>query len=109
MPDLGVQVIAHPLVQHKLTLMRQKNRSTASFRRLLRDAHPDSGGHREAAADRIAELSEARELLLDEIRVASATCTSCFTLRSTCRADRNGLSRASLGSDVGTTKSGSAV
>jgi uracil phosphoribosyltransferase len=31
----GVQVIAHPLVQHKLTLMRQKNRSTASFRRLL--------------------------------------------------------------------------
>jgi hypothetical protein len=45
------------------------------FRRLLRDAHPDSGGHREAAADRIAELSEARELLLDEIEhdaVASA-------------------------------------
>ncbi len=37
------------------------------FRRLLRDAHPDSGGHREVAADRIAELSEARELLLDEI------------------------------------------
>ncbi|HEX3828171.1 MAG TPA: uracil phosphoribosyltransferase [Sporichthyaceae bacterium] len=35
MPDPGVQVIAHPLVQHKLTLMRQKNRSTASFRRLL--------------------------------------------------------------------------
>jgi hypothetical protein len=46
------------------------------FRRLLRDAHPDSGGHREVAADRIAELSEARELLLDEIErdatVASA-------------------------------------
>ena len=35
MSDPGVQVIAHPLVQHKLTLMRQKNRSTASFRRLL--------------------------------------------------------------------------
>jgi hypothetical protein len=43
------------------------------FRRLLRDAHPDSGGHREVAADRIAELSEARELLLDEIEsLASA-------------------------------------
>ncbi len=42
------------------------------FRRLLRDAHPDSGGHRDVAADRIAELSEARELLLDEIELASA-------------------------------------
>lgn len=30
-----VQHITHPLVQHKLTLMRQKDRSTNSFRRLL--------------------------------------------------------------------------
>ena len=30
-----VHVISHPLVQHKLTLMRQKDRSTNSFRRLL--------------------------------------------------------------------------
>lgn len=30
-------VINHPLVQHKLTLMRQKNRSTAGFRRLLEE------------------------------------------------------------------------
>jgi len=30
-----VHVITHPLVQHKLTLMRQKDRSTSSFRRLL--------------------------------------------------------------------------
>jgi uracil phosphoribosyltransferase len=30
-----VHVIDHPLVQHKLTLMRQKDRSTNSFRRLL--------------------------------------------------------------------------
>ena len=30
-------VIDHPLVQHKLTLMRQKDASTASFRRLLRE------------------------------------------------------------------------
>src|SRR5205085_981297 len=35
MSEPGVQVIDHPLVAHKLTLMRQKNRSTASFRRLL--------------------------------------------------------------------------
>ncbi len=30
-------VVAHPLVQHKLTLMRQKDTSTASFRRLLHE------------------------------------------------------------------------
>ena len=30
-----VHVISHPLVQHKLTLMRQKDRSTSNFRRLL--------------------------------------------------------------------------
>ena len=29
--------IDHPLVQHKLTLMRQKDRSTSSFRRLLHE------------------------------------------------------------------------
>jgi uracil phosphoribosyltransferase len=33
----GVTVINHPLVQHKLTLMRRKETSTASFRRLLRE------------------------------------------------------------------------
>jgi len=30
-------VVNHPLVQHKLTLMREKDTSTASFRRLLRE------------------------------------------------------------------------
>ncbi|GGE09555.1 uracil phosphoribosyltransferase [Aureimonas endophytica] len=33
----GVTVIDHPLVQHKLTIMRKKETSTASFRRLLRE------------------------------------------------------------------------
>lgn len=33
----GVTVINHPLVQHKLTIMRKKDTSTASFRRLLRE------------------------------------------------------------------------
>jgi hypothetical protein len=43
------------------------------YRRLLRDAHPDHGGIREHAAERIAELSEARQLLLDHLeRAASA-------------------------------------
>lgn len=32
-----VHVISHPLVQHKLTLMREKDRSTSSFRRLLHE------------------------------------------------------------------------
>ncbi|HWL58034.1 MAG TPA: uracil phosphoribosyltransferase, partial [Paracoccus sp. (in: a-proteobacteria)] len=30
-------IVDHPLVQHKLTLMRDKTTSTASFRRLLRE------------------------------------------------------------------------
>jgi len=33
----GVTVIDHPLVQHKLTIMRKKGTSTAGFRRLLRE------------------------------------------------------------------------
>jgi uracil phosphoribosyltransferase len=33
----GVTVVNHPLVQHKLTIMRNKDTSTASFRRLLRE------------------------------------------------------------------------
>jgi uracil phosphoribosyltransferase len=33
----GVTVIGHPLVQHKLTLMRDKTTSTAGFRTLLRE------------------------------------------------------------------------
>lgn len=33
----GVTVVDHPLVQHKLTLIRDKNRSTKSFRALLNE------------------------------------------------------------------------
>jgi uracil phosphoribosyltransferase len=33
----GVTVVTHPLVQHKLTIMRKKETSTAGFRRLLRE------------------------------------------------------------------------
>jgi len=33
----GVTVIDHPMVQHKLTIMRDKDTSIASFRRLLRE------------------------------------------------------------------------
>ncbi|GGO88475.1 uracil phosphoribosyltransferase [Marinobacterium nitratireducens] len=37
MSQSEVHVISHPLVQHKLTLMREQNRSTSSFRRLLNE------------------------------------------------------------------------
>ena len=33
----NLHVITHPLVQHKLTLMRKKEASTNSFRRLLNE------------------------------------------------------------------------
>ena len=42
------------------------------FRRLLRLAHPDSGGESVGAADRIAELAEARELLLADLPTRAA-------------------------------------
>lgn len=37
MSQQHLTVIDHPLVQHKLTIMRQRDVSTASFRRLLRE------------------------------------------------------------------------
>ena len=33
----GVTIVNHPLVQHKLTLIRDKNRSTKGFRTLLNE------------------------------------------------------------------------
>jgi uracil phosphoribosyltransferase len=36
-PRPQVTIVDHPLVQHKLTIMRNKETSTASFRRLLRE------------------------------------------------------------------------
>lgn len=36
-PSKNVTVVDHPLVQHKLTIMRDKSTSTAGFRRLLRE------------------------------------------------------------------------
>jgi uracil phosphoribosyltransferase len=37
MPEGQVVVVEHPLVQHKLTLMRDRTRSTQGFRRLLNE------------------------------------------------------------------------
>jgi uracil phosphoribosyltransferase len=33
----GVTIVSHPLVQHKLTLLRKKDISTKSFRELLKE------------------------------------------------------------------------
>ena len=33
----GVTIVSHPLVQHKLTLLRRKDVSTKSFRELLKE------------------------------------------------------------------------
>jgi hypothetical protein len=46
------------------------------YRRLLRDAHPDHGGAGDAAAERIAELAEARSLLLATVDVVGAQAAS---------------------------------
>jgi uracil phosphoribosyltransferase len=37
MPARQVHVIGHPLVQHKLTIMRKKETSTTKFRALLKE------------------------------------------------------------------------
>jgi len=37
MSERELYVLRHPLIQHKLTLLRQKDRSTSSFRRLLHE------------------------------------------------------------------------
>src|SRR5437764_283007 len=37
MSTSNVNVVAHPLVQHKLSLMREKDRSTKSFREILNE------------------------------------------------------------------------
>jgi len=43
------------------------------FRRLLRLAHPDHGAERQGAAERVAELTEARTVLLDCIASAGSS------------------------------------
>ena len=37
MTDTTVHLVDHPLVQHKLTLMRERDRSTKGFRELLNE------------------------------------------------------------------------
>jgi uracil phosphoribosyltransferase len=37
MPMKGVTIVSHPLVQHKLTLMRKRDTSTKGFRQLLKE------------------------------------------------------------------------
>jgi hypothetical protein len=68
--SLPTAAIVDPLGWARVTLgfaTEQKPSKAAiqrRFRDLLRDAHPDHGGASDGAADRIAELSEARRILL---------------------------------------------
>ena len=54
---LGLADEAAAVVPHRIDVQRQ-------FRDLLRDAHPDHGGDIDDAAQRIADLTEARRILL---------------------------------------------
>ncbi len=51
-------------IDHSGDDMPSKRHVQRRFRSLLRAAHPDHGGHDDGAAARIAELSEARRILL---------------------------------------------
>lgn len=55
---LGLAIAGDDLVVPDRSVVQRR------FRDLLREAHPDHGGARDDAADRIAELSEARRILL---------------------------------------------
>lgn len=50
----------------------ERNDVQARFRRLVRLAHPDHGAEHERAAERLAELAEARELLLAYLDTGAA-------------------------------------
>jgi hypothetical protein len=66
----AVSAIADPVAWARLTLglasdeVPPRHLVQRQFRALLREAHPDSGGDEDGAARRIAELSEARRILL---------------------------------------------
>ncbi len=66
------------------------------FRRLLRTAHPDHGGESVGAAERIAELTEARELLLEGLAKTAkrSTAMPTRTRRSASRAEVGGAARS---------------
>jgi hypothetical protein len=53
----------------------ERNDVQARFRRLVRLAHPDHGAEHERAAERLAELAEARELLLAYVEAGAAEST----------------------------------
>ena len=60
----GVHVVDHPLVQHKLTLMRDRTTSTAGFRTLLREFGGFGFGNLEIVKDCIHETAQGERLLV---------------------------------------------
>jgi hypothetical protein len=57
-------------------MMVERQDVQARFRRLVRLAHPDHGAARDGAAERLAELSEARDLLLAHAEPAPASASA---------------------------------
>ena len=50
----NVITVDHPLVQHKLTLMREKSTSTKGFRQLMREIQPYIRLWKEARVSKLA-------------------------------------------------------
>src|SRR5215475_7455775 len=66
----NLTVVEHPLVQHKLSLMRDRNTSTAEFRRLLREI------------SLLLAYEATRELPLEEIKIETPLECGAFPLRA---------------------------
>ena len=56
----SINVVSHPLVQHKLSKMRDKQTSSANFRRLLREIGLQAGLRRHARPARWARPASTR-------------------------------------------------
>ena len=91
-----VHVIEHPLVQHKLSLMRMKSTSTSAFRNLLSELSllwptrsrvtcPRTGVHRHAADAHDRALLDGKKIVLISImragRAFSTACCACCRAR----------------------------
>ena len=80
----NVHVFDHPLVQHKLTLLRKKETSTTSFRRLLNEI--GSLMAYEVTRDDADARRDDPDAARDDERASSSTARSSCSCRSCARA-----------------------
>ncbi len=81
----NVTVITHPLVQHKLTLLRDKNTGTKDFRCLLQELST------------LMAYEVTRDLPLDDVEIETPICTTRAKLLSSCKVGVVPILRAGLG------------